>query len=836
MTTGVLVVSMLIPAADAMAAPGRHRHVSAPDVAKDKRIPFTHAKPKAAAASKRFTRFDPAGHASLPGAGSATVSLTAPSAGGRSAHAAAGSASSRRTVSRLRAGSSPVLLSAVRSGTTARRVRVTTVDQKTARAAGVHGVLFTLRSVGGTGSGGVGVDVDDSSFRNAFGGDYASRLHLVRLPACVLTTPRLPRCQAQTPLRTKAGAPLSAQVSLPAATKSKTLAAHTAAASAGLVALAATAGTSGSSGDYTATSLSSGGTWSTAGNTGAFTYNYPIAVPGAIGGSAPTLNLNYNSATQDARTEGTNNQSSWLGDGWSTSDNYIERTYKSCKDDSSADAPKNDGDECWAGQLLTLSLDGKSTAIVYDDSTKTFRAAQDDSTTKIEDLTGATNGTDNGEYFKVTENGIQYYFGWNRLPGWSSGKEETKSAWTMPVYKAHGGVSDCPAGTDFASSSCTLGYRFNLDYVADRHGNAMAYYYAPETGYYGPDMKNTAVAYTRGGTLKRIDYGMTSSTVYSGTAPEQILFDATAERCIAGTPAGNTCSDSQFTKSNPDYWPDVPIDLNCAKDATDCTNHGPSFWSRKRLTSITTQVQVGGATKQVDRYDFTQSFPDGGDHAPTLWLDSIKHTGLDLLGGASASASTPSVSFDPPLQLANRVGTIPQMPLMYHDRIQTVTTETGAQTTVAYDTPDCSGAPASDPSDPADAAAKGFASTNKLRCFPAYWTPDGQPAPLLDWFYLHPVRSVSTIDPHNSYQDGTEPELLTEYSYKGNPGWHYDDNETVKSKNRTWGQFRGFPEVDVTTGDPNVFHYTDGAKVYDQKTLTKTYYFLGMNGATIPSV
>jgi YD repeat-containing protein len=185
----------------------------------------------------------------------------------------------------------------------------------------------------------------------------------------------------------------------------------------------------------------------------------------------------------------------------------------------------------------------------------------------------------------------------------------------------------------------------------------------------------------------------------------------------------------------------------------------------------------------------------------------------------------------PPLQLANRVGTIPQMPLMYHDRIQTVTTETGAQTTVAYQTPDCS----SDPNDPADAAAKDFASTNKLRCFPVYWTPTGQPSPMLDWFYLHPVDSVTTIDPHNSYQDGTQPELLTEYTYKGNPGWHYDDNETVKSKNRTWGQFRGFPEVDTTTGDPNVFHYTDGTKVYDRKTLTKTYYFLGMNGDTMPS-
>jgi hypothetical protein len=75
------------------------------------------------------------------------------------------------------------------------------------------------------------------------------------------------------------------------------------------------------------------------------------------------------------------------------------------------------------------------------------------------------------------------------------------------------------------------------------------------------------------------------------------------------------------------------------------------------------------------------------------------------------------------------------MPLMYHDRIQAVTSETGAETTVTYDRPDCSSAPASAPEDPTDAAAKSFASTNTLSCFPVYWTPTGQPAPWMDWFY-----------------------------------------------------------------------------------------------------
>ncbi|MFY4718515.1 RHS repeat domain-containing protein [Streptomyces sp. LaBMicrA B280] len=823
MAVGTLVVGLL-PMDVASAASLAKHGVAAPAVPRDKRIPFTRATPERGKAAKPFKHFDPSGRAKLPAPGGATVTLPVTTAAkGLSAKA-----------TQVRAGKTPVLLGPAASTRTpsaavaaTQRVRVTMLDQKSALTAGVHGALFTLRrtSVGG---GKVALTVDDSSFRYAFGGDFASRLHLVRLPACVLTTPKLARCQVQTPVRTAPGAPLTAQVSVPGAASAR------AGAAAPSIVMAATSDTSGSSGDYSATSLSPAGTWATSGNTGAFTYSYPIAVPAAIGGAPPNVDLSYDSSDQDGRTEGTNNQSSWLGDGWSTTENFVERTYKPCSDDSSSGAPKNDGDQCWAGQLLTLSLNGKSTQIVYDDATKTFHPATDDGTTKIEDVTGSTtNGTDNKEYFKVTQGGVQYFFGYNRLPGWSSGKDETNSVWTTPVYHAHDGVSACPDSTDFAATSCALGYRFNLDYAVDLHGNATAWYYSPETGYYGADMKNTAVSYVRGGTLARIDYGMTSSTIYSGTAPAQVVF-GTAERCIAGTPAGNTCADSQFTVADAAYWPDVPIDLNCTSGSTNCTDHGPSFWSRKRLTSITTQIQTGGVTKQIDKYTFTQSFPDGGDHAPTLWLDSIQRTGLDTLGGASGSTATPSVSFDPPLQLPNRVGTIPQMPLMYHDRIQTVTSETGAQTSVTYDRPDCSSAPASDPDDPTDAAAQKFASTNTLSCFPVYWTPDGQPAPWMDWFYKYKVTSIVTEDTHNSYQDGTEPKLETDYAYKGDPGWHYDDNEVVKAKNRTWGQFRGYPEVDVTTGDPDVFHYTNGAKVYDQKTLTKTYYFLGMDGDTLP--
>ncbi|XVV15800.1 polymorphic toxin-type HINT domain-containing protein [Actinoplanes sp. CA-131856] len=738
---------------------------------------------------KTYAKFDASKNAALPAAQDTTVKLT-----GRS---------------KVRAGSSPISIGSA----TATQVRVTTADQKAAQKAGVHGLMFTLS---GSAAGRVDVSVDPSTFRNAYGGGYASRLRLVHLPDCALTTPELERCRTQTPLPTGIGSPLSA----PATVSSRTLV------------LAATAAASGGGGDFSATDLSPAGSWSTSGNTGSFTYSYPIAIPPAVGGDAPALNMTYNSGSQDARTLATNNQSSWVGDGWSLGDNYIERTYRSCDDVEDSGAPEHSGDSCWSGQVLTMSLNGTSTSIVYDDKTKTFRSERDASTTKVENLSNTVNGTKNNEYFRVAENGVQYYFGLNRLPGWASGEEETKSVRTVPVYKAHAGVGDCPDGS-FAATSCKLGYRFNLDYVVDRNGNARAYYYDQELGYYGANMKDTAVEYVRGGTLKRIDYGMRPATIYSAKPAAQVLFTVD-ERCFKGEPAGNNCESDQFGVAHPEYWPDVPVDLNCVSGATDCTNHGPSFWSRKRLTKITTQALVSGVMKQVDRYDLTQSFPTGGDHAPTLWLGSVKHTGLDRLGGATADADGGTVTFYP-RQLRNRVGTLPGLEFMHYNRVGTVVSESGAETIVTYSTPNCAGVPASDLNDDKDTAAQAYASTNKTGCFPVYWAPEGQPRPLIDWFYTHPVTSIVTIDNYNHYQDGSQPKTITEYAYKGDPGWHYDDNEVVKKENRTWGQFRGYPEVHVTTGDTSVFHYTDKAQVFDQKTLTKTFYFLGMNGDTLPS-
>lgn len=300
---GALVVGLL-PFGVATAASPVKPQVAVPAAPHNKRVSLARPWPKRSSSPKHFKHFDPSGHMKLPAPGSALVTLPN----------AAASASLSAKATQVRAGSLPVLLGAAagpqpRSAAVPRsqRVRVTMLAQKSARVAGVHGVLFTLQRIS-LGSGEVALRVDDSSFRYAFGGDFASRLHLVQLPVCALTTPELAKCQAQTAVRTVPGTPLSAQVAVPGPSAAASGAVGSArlvtASSGAMVVLAATAGASGSSGDYSATSLTPGGSWSTSGNTGSFTYSYPIAVPSALGGAAPNVDLSYNSAYQTRAPRG----------------------------------------------------------------------------------------------------------------------------------------------------------------------------------------------------------------------------------------------------------------------------------------------------------------------------------------------------------------------------------------------------------------------------------------------------------------------------------------------------------------------------------------------------
>ncbi|HZP52903.1 MAG TPA: hypothetical protein VFB40_17145, partial [Actinocrinis sp.] len=543
---------------------------------------------------------------SWPAAGSATVSpLAADASPAQAKHASAGAAA-------VHAGNLPVWVQAHSDSVTPGSVKVSVLDRSAATRAGVSGLLLTAldadaatsspaatsnpalgaksnasAAAGRAPAAQISVSVDYSGFRDAYGGDWAQRLRLVQLPACAVTTPNVPACQKQTPLGST-NDPKTQRVSalVPLAS------AHTASSA---TVLAATAGSSGSTGDYTATSLSPAGSWSVSAQSGNFGWSYQMRVPHVPGDLIPKLEADYSSGSVDGETVATNNQPSWVGDGWNLWPGFVERSYGSCADDTSGGSPKT-GDECWITDNATISLNGTNSELVKDASTGAWHLSNDNGA-KVEHLTGAANGANGGEYWRVTTtDGTQYYFGLNHLTGWQSGNPETQSTWTAPVFGNDPG-EPCHGAT-FATSWCQQAWRWNLDYVVDRHGNTITYYYQPETNSYGLNIGATTVSYTRGGTLLRAEYGTRQGQEYSGQAPARVMFN-TADRCAPGT---------DCTQHNATSFPDVPWDQNCASACT--TKYSPTFWSTKRLDTINTQILSGSAYQNVDTWSFDQSYPD----------------------------------------------------------------------------------------------------------------------------------------------------------------------------------------------------------------------------------
>ncbi len=308
-------------------------------------------------------------------------------------------------------------------------------------------------------------------------------------------------------------------------------------------------------GSTKATSLSPSATWDVSEQTGDFTWSYPLRVPPVPGDLVPNLALSYSSSEVDGRTSATNNQASWIGDGWELSPGFIERTYGSCQDDKEGTTPPKVGDLCWKSDNATASYNGSGGMLIHDTGKNVWRQKSDNGA-RIEHLTGAGNGAQDGESWKITTvDGTQYFFG---------STPAANSTWTMPVYGDDVGEPCHAADNKFENSVCTQGYRWNLDKVVDRHGNVIRYTYDVETGTYGQDVKDTPVSFIRGGTLKEIQYGLREND--SSPAIGKVVF-TTADRCIPG---------SQCTFDNPLNWPDVPLSDRC--DATCKDHYSPTFW------------------------------------------------------------------------------------------------------------------------------------------------------------------------------------------------------------------------------------------------------------------
>ncbi|MFU8852018.1 RHS repeat-associated core domain-containing protein [Micromonospora sp. SL1-18] len=651
-------------------------------------------------------------------------------------------------------------------------VRIEVLDRAEAVRAGVEGLLLRVSPDGtaaagaGTGHSTAKVTIDYSTFRYAYGGDWASRLRLVQLPERTeLTT-----ANDVTAGTLSADVPISGQSTI----------------------LAVTGGASGAAGDFSATSLAPSASWHVSDQSGDFNWSYPMDVPPAPAGPEPDITLSYSSGRVDGRTASTNNQVSWVGEGMDFWPGYVERKYVPCADDGVS--PKT-GDLCWGpDENATLMLDGVATELVRDAATGVWHPKTDDGA-RVELLTGATNGDNDGEYWRVTgTDGVQYYFGLNRLPGWTSGGTETSSTWTVPVFGNNTG-EPC-SGSTYAASWCQQAWRWNLDYVVEPQGNASSYWYVPEINYYARNTTSsslgTATKYTRGGYLSEIRYGQRSNTLFTSSAPYRVLFTA-AERCIVT----KTFDCTAFSKANAAHWPDVPVDANCDAGTT-CTYGTPTFWTRKRLATVTTQSYLASAYQDVESWTLTHSFPASGDGtSPALWLSKISHTGHV---GGTASLSDVVLSG---IQLPNRVDAIDGRPPLIKWRVSAVTDEVGGQLSVSYSGPDCVAGQTPAP------------DGNTKRCFPQYWSPDESGTPVLDWFHKYVVTQIAEID-----ATGGSPLEITSYQYLDAPAWHYDDDPLTPAKYRTWGQWRGYSKVRTLHGDPNS----------PIRTQTDRLYFRGMDG------
>ncbi|WP_431998107.1 RHS repeat-associated core domain-containing protein [Streptomyces fungicidicus] len=681
-------------------------------------------------------------------------------------------------------------------------VRVHLQDRGQAARAGVDGLLFTLETkrrpaaagkattpeAGPADAGNVAVTVDYADFAQAYGGGYASRLRLVELPACALSTPTRNACRTSTPVAARNDTTrqtLTADaVNLPAS---------------GMTVLAAVAETGGEKGDYKATSLAPSATWGTNLNTGDFTWSYDMPVPDVPGDLVPEVGLDYASGTIDGRTGTTNNQSSWAGDGFDLSSGFIERRYRPCWEDGEENADGNKpGDLCWLSDNAYLSFNGKGGELVPvgDDE---FKLKQDDGT-RITRLTATDrdNGDNNGEHWRlITPDGTHYYFGRHRLPGWSDGKETTDSTWTVPVFGNDTG-EPCHA-SDFAGSWCRQAWRWNLDYVVDTHGNAMSYHYVKESNSYGRNLKaDDDTPYTRGGHLQRIDYGLRSSRVYSDKPLARVVFD-TAERCLPQT--GVTCAADTIDDKSA-YWYDTPWDLNCkAGDKCDNGRLAPSFWTRKRLTEVTTQLlKSDGSYGKVDSWKLDQRW-GMADTDYQLLLDSVQHTGHT----GTTPITLPKTTFAY-TQLANRLdetgdGYAP----FIKARLSTVADESGGQIDADYSPPAC------------DADTLPTPETNTTRCFPQYIGGDSGDSPDREWFNKYVVTSVTATD-----RTGGAPDQVTTYDYLDGAAWHFDDDALTKEKNKTWSQWRGYGHVRVREGGQG------GAAA--MKSQEDHYFLRGMDG------
>ncbi|MBO3751987.1 hypothetical protein J5X84_38465 [Streptosporangiaceae bacterium NEAU-GS5] len=678
-------------------------------------------------------------------------------------------------------------------------VRVDTFDNTTARRLG--GIGLAVRVTRADGQAGVGhatATIDYSSFRDASGGGFASRLRLVALPACVLDAGPTAACRRQA---ARQAHPVMAANDVPAGTLTATLdaaatpptasapasaAGDDAPADGGSVYLVTSAATAsdpgGGTGSFAATDLKPSGTWQAGQSGGEFTYSYPLTVPPPVGGQPPSLALSYSSSSVDSLTQYTNNQASWTGMGWDVSTGFIERRYRPCAGDIKIfggnqnqggwrhlcwESPdENDGESATSDRTnsqLVLSVAGKSSPIVWDTTTSKWKTVEDFGW-KIEYLTStAPSGQ---PYWQITtQDGTQYRLGFNR------------DASLQVPYLGDDTGEPChdhfPADEPVASSFCVAPYRWNLDQEIDPRHNVTSYTYLRETNRYCSDPDFGCfftgafwLNYDRAATLAQINYG--SNTTVAGSTPTARVNFTTVER-------------GQAPQVGLPWDDDTPNDLIDGDD--------PAFFTSKRLDSITTATANSlGGWDDVTRWELGYRWitPPGADQFefpdPVLWLDSIRQVGL---AGTGADIALPKVGFDSVI-LDNRGD--------YNDsgqarlalpRISAIANGLGGRIEISYG--QTNACPITFPSPTINGA------TNTKDCFQVRL--GGPTSSVVGTYMKYLVTKVVEKD-----LVAGSPDMTTRYQYLGTPAWARPIDYNQPATSEGWDQWRGYQTVRTLKG------------------------------------
>jgi RHS repeat-associated protein len=668
------------------------------------------------------------------------------------------------------------------AGVAVTRVRVRMLSQDEVTAAGGRFLGFELtRADGGAATGAVSVRLDYAGIARSFGGDFASRLRLVRVTTCspgaACARPALSSANetkahrlrgvdmtvrpdpAATPTAPQQGSGFGPQTDADALTVLDPSAGTT---------YTVMSASSGENGDYTASPLAGSDLWNVGVGSGAFTYSYPFTAPPAIAGAAPSLSLDYNSQAVDGRTSASNGQVSKVGEGWRFEPGYIERRFHSCRAENVAR-----DDLCWSGNNeYFISFQGQSGELVRTGSTSNeWRIRGNDPGWRIVSFKACcANGDNDGEYFVVFKpDGTKYWFGYGVEP---RSNIDTNSMLNVPVWASSSG-EPCYSAVS-AASWCQQAWRWNVDRILDTNLNVTSLFYAKETNKYArAGVLTQPTSYDRSGYLTKVEYGQ-RHLAENGTAYGRIRVDV-AERCNEEVVSPCPTASPSSTRTQ---FPDVPLDLMCTS-STSCAadQTAPTFWSTKKVTSIQAEFWnaelATPAYDLVSTYDLSYSFPTTTDTTtPSLWLTDVHRTGE---WGIGQDTTLPGVRFAG-VAKANRVNVESNSPL-YKYRVDQVSTELGARLYVTYGTPD-----------PCPTGTVFAADTNPYDCYPVLYGGS--------WIPFHKyVVTDTTLDDVR----GGQPDRDTHYDYVGTPAWHYADSVLANGDGtpQTWNDWRGYEDVRV---------------------------------------